>query len=117
MTILIYLWIIIITYFKAFWGVFMDEMGERIKLIRSRLGLNQGDFAERLGFGRAALVSKYELGHLEPGVKTLIRISELDQESLDWLIIGGVDKKKPADKKLQKLKLKQIKKKREIKKQ
>lgn len=84
----------------------MDEIGDRIKLVRSRLGLNQGDFAERLGLGGAALISKYELGHLAPGIETLIKISRLGQESLDWLILGGVDKKKPTDKKLQKLILK-----------
>jgi len=84
----------------------VDEIGEKIKLIRSRLGLNQGDFAERLGLGGAALISKYELGHLEPGIKTLVRISQMGQVSLDWLIVGGIDKKKPADKKLQKMILK-----------
>ena len=84
----------------------MDEIGDRIKLVRSRLGLNQGDFAERLGLGGAALISKYELGYLAPGIETLVKISRLGQESLDWLILGGVDKKKPTDKKLQKLILK-----------
>ncbi len=81
----------------------MEEMGERIKLVRSRLGLNQGEFAGHLGLGGAALISKYELGHMEPGVKTLIKVSRLGQVSLDWLIVGGVDKKKPDDKKLQKM--------------
>ena len=84
----------------------MEELGDRIKLVRSRLGLNQGAFAKRLGLGGAALISKYELGHLEPGIATLIEISTLGQVSLDWLVRGGLEKKKPADKKLQKLILK-----------
>ena len=84
----------------------MDEIGGRIRLVRSRLGLNQGAFAKRLGLGGAALISKYELGHLEPGIETLIDISELGRESLDWLLLGGVIRAKPPDKKLQRLILK-----------
>ncbi|MZG52918.1 MAG: helix-turn-helix transcriptional regulator [Nitrospinae bacterium] len=84
----------------------MEELGNRIRLVRSGLGLNQGEFAKRLGLGGAALISKYELGHLEPGIETLINISQLGGESLDWLVMGGAIRGKAPDKKLQKLLLK-----------
>ncbi len=84
----------------------MDEIGGRIRLVRSRLGLNQDAFAKRLGLGGAAIISKYERGHLEPGIETLIDISELGRESLDWLLLGGIIGVKPPDKKLQRLLLK-----------
>ena len=84
----------------------MDEIGGRIRLVRSRLGLNQGAFAKRLRLGGAALISKYDQGHLEPKIETLIDISELGRESLDWLLLGGVIRAKPPDKKLQRLILK-----------
>jgi len=81
----------------------VDDVGGRIRLIRSRLGLNQGAFAKRLGLGGAALISKYEQGHLEPKIETLIDISELGRESLDWLLLGGVVGAKAPDKRLQRL--------------
>jgi len=66
----------------------LDNLGDRIREIRERLGLNQSETAMRLGLGGPAAVSKYEKNQREPEIAVLIKLSVLGNVSLDWLLTG-----------------------------
>jgi len=79
-------------------------LGERIKSIRREMGLNQAVFAKKLGLGGSTVISKYEKNQREPEIAILIRISELGNKNLNWLLTGKSSKdQKRGDKKLEKL--------------
>jgi transcriptional regulator with XRE-family HTH domain len=60
------------------------EVGERIGRIREKLGLTQGEFAERLGVTRAS-VARYEAGRV-PNLSLLRRIARLGRVSVGWIL-------------------------------
>ncbi|MDA8079469.1 MAG: helix-turn-helix domain-containing protein [Nitrospiraceae bacterium] len=66
----------------------MGTLGERIKHLRDSLGMNQSEFATRLGLGGPTAVSKYEKNQREPEVSILGKIAALSKCSLDWLLTG-----------------------------
>lgn len=65
----------------------MDGLGDRIKIIRQELKLNQKEFARRIGVA-ATTMNNYEREEREPPIKILIAISKLSRRSLDWLLLG-----------------------------
>ncbi|MCH8545249.1 MAG: LexA family transcriptional regulator [Cryomorphaceae bacterium] len=50
-------------------------LSQNLKLLRKRKGWSQDELAQRYGLSRSAL-SAYEIGSAEPGIATLIRLSE-----------------------------------------
>ena len=44
----------------------MDWTPDRIRALRKRLGLNQDEFAEAMGYGSNSRISELENGHVEP---------------------------------------------------
>ena len=52
------------------------------------MGLNQVDFAVKIGLKSATGISGYENNTREPDISTLIKIAELGEKSLDWLLTG-----------------------------
>ena len=68
-------------------------MGARIKMLRTGLGLNQTAFAKQLSLSGPAVVSKYEKNLREPEVAILVRIAQLGNKSLDWLLTGNSSNK------------------------
>lgn len=66
----------------------LGNLGGRIRLVRERLGLNQADFAEKLGLSGPSPVSKYELGQREPDMATLIDIAGFSNRGIEWLVTG-----------------------------
>jgi transcriptional regulator with XRE-family HTH domain len=66
----------------------METLGQRIKLIRKNLKLNQADFAAKIGLGSAVAISNYEKDLRAPDKNKLIIISELGNISLDELLTG-----------------------------
>ena len=66
----------------------MDTLGKRIKHIRKKIGLNQSDFAKKLGLDSPVAISKYELDQREPDISKLVKMSEFGSISLDWLLTG-----------------------------
>lgn len=70
----------------------MGNIGERIKRVREQSGLNQTDFALKLGLGGPTAVSKYEKEQREPDIQTLTKIANLGNVSLDWLLTGEGEK-------------------------
>lgn len=71
----------------------LEKIGERIKEIRENMGLNQAQFADKLGLSGPSAISKYEKGQREPEVRLLVKISFLGNKSLNWLITGEEESK------------------------
>lgn len=69
----------------------MNTLGERIQHIRKDLlGFTQDEMAERLGVSGGNTISNYEKNLREPEIKALIKIAELGNVSLDWLLKGKI---------------------------
>jgi len=67
-------------------------LGQRIRLVRNRLGLTQSQFAELCGFGTPVGVTLYEGGRKRPDLRLLVNIARAGGVSLDWLLTGSEDK-------------------------
>lgn len=60
-------------------------LGKKIKLYRENKNMTQGEIADILGV-KSATISKYESGTLEPNIKSLKKLSELYEVSIDELL-------------------------------
>ena len=60
-------------------------LGEKIKKYRESKNMTQGEIADILGV-KAATISKYEAGTLEPNIESLKRLADLFEVSVDELI-------------------------------
>ena len=60
-------------------------MLERLKLLREREGISQKQLAERIGVSQQS-INKYENHSVEPDIETLIRMADLFNTSVDYLI-------------------------------
>ena len=60
-------------------------LGEKIKLYRENKKMTQNEVAEALGV-KAATISKYEAGTLEPNIESLKKLADLFEVSVDELI-------------------------------
>ncbi len=69
------------------WGT-PPTLGERIKLLRKKIGLSQAEFAKRLGIKRAH-ISRIESGHASPSELLLRVIGHEYAVYPDWLINGN----------------------------
>ena len=73
----------------------MDNiLGKRIELERTRLGLNQIELAKKLNLSSSASISQYESGDRIPSDDIKLRLCELFDCSLDYLI-GKSDIRNP----------------------
>lgn len=78
----------------------MNNIGNRIKFLRTSYSMNQSVFAKRINISQASL-SDLEKGKTKPSVDTLINISDQFNISLDWLIKGSfIDKQHTNSEKL-----------------
>lgn len=66
---------------------FKKNIGNRIKLERTKRGESQTQLARHLGIERSAL-SLIELGKNFPSVETLMGLSETFNVSTDWILTG-----------------------------
>ncbi len=71
-------------------------LGERIAYYRGKMGLSQGELAEKLGVSRQA-VSKWETDAGLPDLDRLIALSGLYNITLDELVKGAAPSPAPAD--------------------
>ena len=53
------------------------KLAKKLRQIRIRLGMSQGDMAKRLGLKERASVSGYELGTREPTLPILLKYARL----------------------------------------
>lgn len=63
------------------------EFHERLKYIRENKGLKQKDIAEKLGIKNNTL-SSYESGTRQPDYQTLIKIADIYDISVEYLLTG-----------------------------
>lgn len=63
------------------------EVGERLRLVRRVLDLNQGEFGRRAGISPNTY-NQIELGDKMPSIETAIAICEAYNISLDWIFRG-----------------------------
>ena len=66
-------------------------LGDRIKQFRESKNLTQNEVAEFLGV-KSATISKYESNTLEPNIKSIKKLSELFEVSIDELLKGKEEK-------------------------
>ena len=67
-------------------------LAERLKENRERLGLSQGDVAEKLNITRQS-ISRWETGKGAPDLDNLVLLSKLYQVSTDELLKESIDVK------------------------
>ncbi len=63
----------------------MSDLSETLKTLRKENGLLQGHIADEIGISKAAY-STYEIGTREPNIKTLIRLANYYNVTVDYLI-------------------------------
>ncbi len=63
----------------------MKQFGENLKRLRHRLGLRQSDVARALGVERST-VANWERGAKQPGLDTLVKLSEALGVPVDELV-------------------------------
>ena len=68
---------------------FASNFSSRLKKIRLDAGLNQTDFARKIGFSSHVSISKFELGLAFPSTDVLWKIASEFQVDLHWLITGN----------------------------
>ena len=61
------------------------DIGERIRILRKKAGLNQDQLAE-LSLLNRVTIAKYESGRVEPGAKALSRIADALGISVDEIL-------------------------------
>jgi len=72
-----------------------DRLGEKLLLIRSRLGLSQSELIKKLGVKSEALypssISLFERGGREPSLPVLLAYSNLSGWTINQLVEDKVD--------------------------
>lgn len=71
-------------------GVFMEKLktiGDRIREVRTGMGLIRDDFAELMGISRNTL-ARYETDERKPDADFIIKFCEEYDVSADWLLLG-----------------------------
>lgn len=64
-----------------------QEIGKRLRLIREKIGITQAEFGVKLGI-QFQHVSKYERGETVPTWENLIKLIELFDVNINWLLVG-----------------------------
>ena len=67
------------------WG---KTFGDRLRNLRKDKGLTQTELANKLGFKHNGPVSNIENNKISPDIDTLIKIAEIFNADLHWLITG-----------------------------
>jgi len=65
-------------------------LGEKLNLLRKSNGMSQEELASQITVSRQA-VSKWELNESVPDTENLIRISEIFQVSIDFLVNDKIE--------------------------
>ena len=68
----------------------MNNIGEKIKVLRKSRKMTQEDFSQKIGVSRSTL-SCYEIGQRTPSLKTLQEIAEIFGIGLDYFGLSATD--------------------------
>lgn len=71
-------------------------LGKRIEFERNKLGINQIELAKKLNLSSSASISQYESGERTPNDDIKLKMCELFNCSLDYLV-GRTDERNPKD--------------------
>lgn len=81
------------------WGWHIDQedcgampLGERVRQLRKEAGWSQAELAEKIG-ADPGRVNKYEAGRMAPAAETLVRLAEVLNVSIDYLLIEGLPRR------------------------
>jgi transcriptional regulator with XRE-family HTH domain len=67
-------------------------LGDRIREVRKEAGWSQAELGERIGTDPGR-VSRYESGRITPSAGAVVRLAEVLDVSLDYLLIEGVPRR------------------------
>ena len=65
--------------------IFQKKLGARIKMARVEAGLSQIELAEKLSCS-SPTINNYEKGYRQPSIEALIKIAEITECSVNYLI-------------------------------
>ncbi len=68
---------------------YLSGFGSRLKSLRQKIGINQTEFAQILGFGAPIAVSRFERGERLPPIESLLKLSETCDIDIHWLVTGN----------------------------
>ncbi len=71
------------------------EVGKRVRQVREKLRLTQGEFARRLGVTRVS-VARYEAGRV-PSFGVLHQLARLGGVTIGWLLQATLEEESPRD--------------------
>ena len=74
----------------------METLNERIKQLRKEKGLTQSQLADELGVTDKA-VSKWEVGEANPDISLLVKLAEVFNVTVDYLLTGKVEESLSLD--------------------
>ena len=81
------------------WGWHIDQedcpampLGERIRQLRKEAGWSQAELAEKIA-ADAGRVNKYEAGRMAPAAESLVRLAEVLNVSIDYLLIDDIPRR------------------------
>jgi transcriptional regulator with XRE-family HTH domain len=66
----------------------MEGFGERLLIARKRKKFTQGKLAELLEDGSKSTISNWENGTSKPTLETVLKVSQILEVSIDWLLTG-----------------------------
>jgi len=66
------------------------NFGDRLSNLRKKKGLSQSDLASRLGFSAHTIVSRWEKNDAHPSFKHLLKLKDILDVDLHWLITGEI---------------------------
>jgi transcriptional regulator with XRE-family HTH domain len=70
----------------------MSSLGERIRQLRKEAGWSQAELAEKIAVDPGR-VSKYEAGRMTPSPEAFVRLAEVLNVSIDFLLIDGIPRR------------------------
>lgn len=71
-----------------------EAFGQRLKDARNQKRKTQAQVCELLAISQPQVLSAYETGKNLPSIDTLVRLSEIYEVSVDWLLYGKVETRK-----------------------
>ncbi|HTZ85566.1 MAG TPA: helix-turn-helix transcriptional regulator [Solirubrobacteraceae bacterium] len=72
-------------------GTFM-LLGERVRELRKERGLTQAELGSKIGTD-AGRISRYEGGRITPSLEALVRLADVLEVSVDYLVREGVPRR------------------------
>jgi transcriptional regulator with XRE-family HTH domain len=73
-------------------GLFVP-IGERLKALRQERGWSQEELANKISAAGAHQISRYENGKITPATETVVRLAEVFDVSIDYLLVDDAPRR------------------------